>query len=335
MLDNFPNNFRRDDEDVFNEFRQKQVNFDLEERRNATDSSRSLFIGALGGLIMAGVVGWFVLAPKYGSDGQEEVPIITKQQMPVKVQPSEPGNIEFAAQERTVYDIIEKKQTSEENDNIVTSEEEPNAEAIEKLAEKNVVIEDKVRGGESFAFRGRDNSVRSVLMAQNPRQPLIELKPEENVAPEPQAENENDSAAVEVEEVVSVEETKPVEEAKVAEKVVVEEPEKDTIITLETVKAAENKPVVESKPVAEVANGKWQVQLMSSPNKAAVEKSWAEMSSKYTLLQNVSHNIESADLGAKGIFYRLKAGSFATKDDASAFCNKLKAVGGNCFVAQK
>lgn len=335
MLDNFPNNFRRDDEEVFNEFRQKQVNFDLEERRNATDSSQSWFIGALAGLIMAGIVGWFVLAPKYSSDGSEEVPVITKPQMPVKVQPSEPGNIEFAAQERTVYDIIEKKQTSEENDNLVTSEEEPNTEEIEKLAEKNVVIEDRVRGGESFAFRGRDNSVRSVLMAPNPRQPLIELNSEEKAAPEPQAEAGEEVTEVVVEEVDAVEETKPVEEVKVMAKEVVEEPEKDTIITLETVKAAENKTVVESKPVAEVANGKWQVQLMSSPNKAAVEKSWVEMSNKYSLLSNVSHNIESADLGAKGIFYRLKAGNFATKDEATAFCNKLKAVGGNCFVAQK
>ena len=42
MLSNFPDSFRRDDEEVLNEFRQKQVNFDLEERKNEIDNSRSL-----------------------------------------------------------------------------------------------------------------------------------------------------------------------------------------------------------------------------------------------------------------------------------------------------
>ena len=136
MLDNFPEEFRRDDEKVLNEFRQKQVNFSLEERRNEANNSRSLFVGALAGLIMAGVVGWFVLAPRYQNNNPEDVPVIARPQEPVKIQPAEPGDVEFAAQERTVYDIIEKRPTEEENDKIVTSAEEPNAKGIEQLVEK-------------------------------------------------------------------------------------------------------------------------------------------------------------------------------------------------------
>ena len=34
MLNGFPDNFRMGDDDVLNEFRQKQANFDLEEKRN-------------------------------------------------------------------------------------------------------------------------------------------------------------------------------------------------------------------------------------------------------------------------------------------------------------
>lgn len=315
MLDNFSDNFRRDDEEVFNEFRQKQVNFDLEEHKNEADSSRSLFIGGFAGLVMASVVAWFVLEPKYRVDGPEEVPVIAKPQMPVKIQPSEPGNIEFAAQERTVYDIIEKKPTTEENGEVLVSEEEPNADAIEKLSEERVVVENNVREGESLAFRGQGASVRDVLMAQNEAV-------QQNV----------DNAVQKVEEEIKVVEEKAeeVKEEKAEQvKEIAKAPVSDTIITLETVRAAEN------RAKSEVAGGQWQVQLMSSPNKAAVEKSWIEMSNKYALLKNVSHNVEKADLGAKGTFYRLKAGSFATKADAADFCSKLKAVGGNCFVAQK
>ena len=59
------------------------------------------------------------------------------------------------------------------------------------------------------------------------------------------------------------------------------------------------------------------------------------MQKKYALLDNLPHEIESADLGAKGIFYRLKVGSFANKGDADALCLQLKKAGGNCFTAKK
>ena len=78
MLNGFPDNFRMGDDDVLNEFRQKQANFDLEEKRNEINNSRSLFIGALAGLAMAAVVGWFVLAPQYQSSEEEEVPVIRR-----------------------------------------------------------------------------------------------------------------------------------------------------------------------------------------------------------------------------------------------------------------
>ena len=84
-----------------------------------------------------------------------------------------------------------------------------------------------------------------------------------------------------------------------------------------------------------IAKGTWQIQLMSSPNKAAVEKSWKTMSAKYKILSGLPHEVSSVDLGAKGTYYRLKAGSFATKAEAAALCGKLKAAGGSCFTARK
>ena len=73
MLNGFPDNFRMDEDEVLNEFRRKQANFDLEEKQNEINNSRSLFIGALAGLAMAAVVGWFVLAPEYDGGSVEEV----------------------------------------------------------------------------------------------------------------------------------------------------------------------------------------------------------------------------------------------------------------------
>lgn len=296
MLSNFPDDFRRDDEEVLNEFRQKQVNFDLEERRNEIDNSRSLFIGALAGLSMAAVVGWFVLAPRYQNDNPEDVPVITRPQGIVKMQPSEPGDVELASQERTVYDIIEKKPATEEQARIVASVEQPDAEAIERLVDETVLTVTEETASTAVAESLAKPASAAVVVDT--------VKKEADVA----------------------QKAEPVVAAAVAKTADVKE--------LPAVKNEPAKIKVADKP-AVIQSGSWQVQLMSSPNKAAVEKSWQMMSKKYSVLKDLPHEIESADLGAKGTFYRLKAGAFATKNDATALCNAIKTAGGSCFTAKK
>ena len=307
MLDNFSDNYRRDDEEVLNEFRQKQVNFDLEERKNEIDNSRSLFIGALAGLFMAGIVGWFVLAPRYQTNNEDNIPLISRPQQPVKVLPAGMDEVDVKSQDRSVYDVLNKNEPKEENTNIVESTETPNSEAIEKLVEE--------------------------VVANAPETPTPEVESLTAVAVAPVAE---------VKEEVKTEETK-VEEVKtetvaVAEETVAPEPVKEEVKVEEVkkeevVKVAE---VVKAEPVVnEIKKGTWSVQLMSSPNKPAVEKSWTTMSKKYSMLKDLPYEVEKADLGAKGVFYRLKAGSLPTKADATALCSKLKAAGGSCFVVKK
>ncbi len=51
------------------------------------------------------------------------------------------------------------------------------------------------------------------------------------------------------------------------------------------------------------------------------------------MLGGRSANIRRVDLGDKGgVFYRAQVGSFATSEQATAFCNSLKAAGGQCIV---
>ena len=311
MLDNFPDEFRRDDEKVLNEFRQKQVNFSLEERKNEANNSRSLFVGALAGLIMAGVVGWFVLAPRYQNNNPEDVPIIARPQGPVKIQPAEPGDVEFAAQERTVYDIIEKRPAEEENDKIVTSAEEPNAKGIEQLVEK------------AAAQAMEDSKKETLAKAEANVEKAKTDVAEEKTKLEAKAEEAQKEVKLEVAEVAQ--EVK-VEEVKTGSESAKEElPEK---------KVEEEAKLAETSATA-IKEGNWQVQLMSSPNKSAVEKSWTTTQNKYSVLKGLPYEIEKADLGAKGVYYRLKVGSFANKGDADNLCAQLKKSGGSCFVAKK
>ena len=305
MLDNFSDNYRRDDEEVLNEFRQKQVNFDLEERKNEIDNSRSLFIGALAGLFMAGLVGWFVLAPRYQTNDEDNIPLISRPQQPVKVLPAGVNEVDVKTQDRSVYDVLAKNEPKEENTNIVESTETPNLQAIEKLVEE--------------------------VAANAPETPAAEVESLTSVAVAPVAEvkEENKTTETKVEEVKT---------EVIAEKTEVSEPVKEEIKVAEVKKeeVAKVEEVAKAEPVVnEIKKGTWSVQLMSSPNKPAVEKSWLTLSKKYSLLKNLPHEVEKADLGAKGVFYRLKAGSLPTKTEATALCGKLKALGGSCFVVKK
>lgn len=305
MLDNFSDNYRRDDEEVLNEFRQKQVNFDLEERKNEIDNSRSLFIGALAGLFMAGIVGWFVLAPRYQTNDEDNIPLISRPQQPVKVLPAGVNEVDVKTQDRSVYDVLAKNEPKEENTNIVESTETPNLQAIEKLVEE--------------------------VAANAPETPAAEVESLTSVAVAPVAEvkEENKTTETKVEEVKT---------EVIAEKTEVSEPVKEEIKVAEVKKeeVAKVEEVAKAEPVVnEIKKGTWSVQLMSSPNKPAVEKSWLTLSKKYSLLKNLPHEVEKADLGAKGVFYRLKAGSLPTKTEATALCGKLKALGGSCFVVKK
>ena len=46
-----------------------------------------------------------------------------------------------------------------------------------------------------------------------------------------------------------------------------------------------------------------------------------------------SDQIKKVDLGDKGVWYRLRLAGFSDKSAAQAFCEKLKADGGTCFLA--
>jgi hypothetical protein len=78
------------------------------------------------------------------------------------------------------------------------------------------------------------------------------------------------------------------------------------------------------------------IQIMSAPNEDAVWGEWKQISKKHAAeLGDLTPVVETADLGTKGIFYRLQAGPFETLDAAKERCGKLKDAGLDCLVVGK
>lgn len=63
---------------------------------------------------------------------------------------------------------------------------------------------------------------------------------------------------------------------------------------------------------------------------------WSRMNGKVgSYLDGKSRDIERADLGAKGVYYRLRIGPFSTSDAAKTYCEGLKSRGQDCLVKKK
>lgn len=80
-------------------------------------------------------------------------------------------------------------------------------------------------------------------------------------------------------------------------------------------------------------SGSYLVQVAAFRSEDAAEAEWRKSAGEHPdLYRGAGKRIQRADLGAKGVFYRLRIGAFAEKSEAMAFCDALKATGDNCIV---
>ncbi|MGV8997486.1 MAG: SPOR domain-containing protein [Parvibaculaceae bacterium] len=99
--------------------------------------------------------------------------------------------------------------------------------------------------------------------------------------------------------------------------------------------------VAPSRPAAHPAakvqsGGAYVVQLLALKDKAAAKAAWKKVSQKHAgVLANHALDIETADLGAKGTWYRVRAAGFASKAAATSACAKLKAAGQDCIAKKR
>jgi len=77
------------------------------------------------------------------------------------------------------------------------------------------------------------------------------------------------------------------------------------------------------------------VQVSSQRSMDQAEASFADIQQQYpSVLGGLKAVIQEADLGDKGIYFRVRVGPWASRDEAIKVCESLKAAGGSCFVTQ-
>lgn len=123
-------------------------------------------------------------------------------------------------------------------------------------------------------------------------------------------------------------------EAKPAPQEPAKQPTSDAITALLTEPAAPQEP--EGKPKAEKPSGKYGVQLASFALRQDAENAAQNYKKKHaSLLGNYTADIQRADLGAKGVRYRVRFVGQETRTDANALCKSLKTAGQGCLAVNK
>lgn len=78
------------------------------------------------------------------------------------------------------------------------------------------------------------------------------------------------------------------------------------------------------------------VQIGAFRSQEEADGQWSKLQGKLGgYLDGKSNDVERADLGDKGVYYRLRIGPFASADDAKTYCAGLKDRGTDCLIKAK
>jgi len=94
-------------------------------------------------------------------------------------------------------------------------------------------------------------------------------------------------------------------------------------------------PAAAPAPAPAATEG-WVVQIGAFRDQARAQTEWAGLQSRHaTILAGATADVQRADLGDRGIWYRLRAATYATKGAADTVCGQLKAAGTDCLVRRR
>lgn len=91
-----------------------------------------------------------------------------------------------------------------------------------------------------------------------------------------------------------------------------------------------------AEPPSFAANGPYVAQVAALQSENAVGAAWQRLSSRAPqLFAPARMDVERADLGQRGVYFRVRAGYFADRVNASRFCDRVKQLGQDCIVVAR
>lgn len=278
-----------------------ELDYDDEEYENSLLRWMSIgfVICAVGGFI---ALAWYAYQNSIQPISEEEIPLVEAEDRPFKEAPEDPGGWQFDHQDKSVYNQLAGGEEKERPvaERLLPAPEEPvQRPPVEELL-ANGLSPEPVREAQP----GGEVVLAPTNAEPEPPQPARETV-QENAQPaaEPEAEQvaESKPAAVPAD--------KPAAPAA-------------------TPAPAKTQPI-------QTTPGQFLVQLGSFRANADAEAAWSRIAKAHSArLSGHGHTVERADLGAKGVYYRLQYGPF--NDDATAknICEYLQQNKQACLVVK-
>lgn len=95
---------------------------------------------------------------------------------------------------------------------------------------------------------------------------------------------------------------------------------------------SESVPVVAPSKATEGEG--YYVQLASTKDKARAESEWQKLSKKYNVITGAPYRIETADLGTRGVYYRIQVGPMS-RAEAQSKCAAIKKINPTGCIVKK
>jgi hypothetical protein len=302
-------------------------------------------------LAIAGFFGLAWYAYKSGGEAVDEkdVEFVKADKAPVKETPANPGGMQIPNQDKTVYGLISGSKTEKPTvERILPAPEEPVARGGDTETWMSDKAKSKMNGAQETDKPANTASATTEVAT-------AETKKTEQFNPsQAQAlQSEQKPAAQDKPSITNTVVTTPSASAEATAAKPVALAANNSVQASETKKAVKPQPVVvpdseeddtEDKqaaspatkaPAAVVPPKGARAQLGAYKSEAEAKSNWAKISSKFaTEIGSKEHYIVRADLGEKGIYYRLQVAPFASAKEAEQFCLTFVTAGQNCFLAK-
>ncbi len=309
------------------------------------------------GGVVALVFGGVYLVYSFGADtagpGPGSVPLIRAAEGPVKVRPADPGGLEVPNQGLGVYKTIDKAQRGKTvEDMLKPGAPGPSAQqrshpqgpvchpvptlladtGLYRLAALNPAAAEPVTQKRSASPKPAISPKPAVSAKPAERAGRPAAKPATQKKPATRKQSASAKPAISPKPVVS---PKPAVSAKPAERASRPAAKAAPVATgtAATGTAAADSRKVSGKARRAAKVRSYRIQIGAFRTQAKARNHGRDLQRKHrSLLGRLNMVVERVDLGAKGVFYRLRAGPFANRQSARDLCRTLGKRRINCFL---
>ncbi len=305
-------------------------------------------IFATGALLLAGAAFAGIIIASYpsGDDGGE-VPVIQAERTAYKTQPGERGGMNVPYQDSTVFSGLRDGEGAEGApvENLFASEEpvdrlEAFAAEAERIIEESEAREKTLSLIEdATGVEGAGEAEVAVAEPKVMKQEVEKIRPEElmqKVEKTPATTSTTTAqAGTSPDTIEFVQSVLDKKDGKVPEDEVALNTIPEEAMQAAAARAAAFEPAAGVAAGAGVRPGSHYIQLGSVKTATGAADEWSKLQKKYpSELAGLEYRVQRADLGERGVFYRIQAGPISG-EDAGSLCDSIKAQSpGACLVTK-